>query len=122
MVCAWPAARIRSRARSSDWLTWATSTSSTCWRRFRAWNWCCWSWVIRWYRAVAWRRRSRSLRLWRGNRLWYNVRRRVCTMIRLKADGLSLLALDGFMEPVEIYDATGMRLVGTFTPADPERV
>jgi len=43
-------------------------------------------------------------------------------MIRLKANEMPMLALDGFMEPVEIYDATGTRLVGTFTPADPERV
>lgn len=43
-------------------------------------------------------------------------------MKRLKANGLSLGVLDAFYEPVEIYDATGTTLIGTFTPADPERV
>jgi hypothetical protein len=43
-------------------------------------------------------------------------------MKRLKANGLSLGVLDCFYEPVEIYDATGTTLIGTFTPADPEGV
>ncbi len=42
-------------------------------------------------------------------------------MIRLNADETPLEILTGFYEPVELYDATGTRVIGHFTPADPER-
>ncbi len=39
-------------------------------------------------------------------------------MIRLNADDTPLEALADFYEPVELYDSTGTKLLGTFTPAD----
>ena len=42
-------------------------------------------------------------------------------MIRLNADDTPLEALADFYEPVELYDSTGTKLLGTFTPADMER-
>lgn len=43
-------------------------------------------------------------------------------MIRLNADDTPLEALADFYEPVELYDSTGTKLLGTFTPADMDAV
>jgi hypothetical protein len=42
-------------------------------------------------------------------------------MVSLKIDQWPLDILSGFCVPVEIYDATGTKLLGTFTPVDVER-
>jgi hypothetical protein len=42
-------------------------------------------------------------------------------MIHLLADETPLSILDALVEPVVIYDATGTRVIGHYTPVDPER-
>src|SRR5437763_15271856 len=42
-------------------------------------------------------------------------------MIHLPADDTPLSVLCSLVEPVVLYDATGTRVIGHFTPVDPER-
>lgn len=42
-------------------------------------------------------------------------------MIHLLADDMPLSALGSRIEPAVLYDPTGTRVIGHFTPADPER-